>query len=121
FGPANLDVWRITVLGVELWEGADVADAVGETINLDALGSADRVAMFYADSARALALEGGSRDPDAVRMIDAADRAAPGRVRQDPVLRELVSTLSRRALRRTWELDSLRNRFGLVHNLVHNQ
>ncbi|MET9263669.1 helix-turn-helix transcriptional regulator [Amycolatopsis sp. NPDC004079] len=116
FGPANLGVWRISVLGVELKEGAAVADAVAPTINVADLASADRVAMLNADSARALALEGGPRDLDAVRMLDAADRAAPSRVRQDPVLRELVSTLDSRAPRRTWELNSLRNRFGLVYN-----
>jgi hypothetical protein len=34
-------------------------------------------------------------------------------VRNAPVARELVATLHRRARRRVWELDSLRNRFGL--------
>jgi hypothetical protein len=42
-----------------------------------------------------------------------ADRIAPTRIRNDPIARELVLTLDRRARRRAWELDSLRNRFGI--------
>jgi len=45
--------------------------------------------------------------------LDAADRAAPQRIRPDPMARDLVATLDRRARRRVWELDSLRNRFGV--------
>ena len=114
FGPTNLSVWRISI-GVELGEGAAAYDTYASTIDTDALASADRVAMLRTDSARALAQEGGARDAEALRLLDSADRTAPARIRQDPVARELVATLSRRARRRTWELDSLRNRFGLVH------
>ena len=114
FGPTNLSVWRISI-GVELGEGAAAYDTCASTIDTDALASADRVAMLRTDSARALAQEGGARDAEALRLLDSADRTAPARIRQDPVARELVATLSRRARRRTWELDSLRNRFGLVH------
>lgn len=116
FGPANLGVWRVSI-GVELGEGARVYDEVAGDIDVAALASADRVAMLRVDSARALAQEDGRRDAEAVRLVDAADRAAPARIRQDPITRELVTTLAHRAKRRTWELDSLRNRFGLVHNL----
>jgi len=116
FGPANLGVWRVSI-GVELGAGARVYDEVAGDIDVAALASADRVAMLRVDSARALAQEDGRRDAEAVRLVDAADRAAPARIRQDPITRELVTTLAHRAKRRTWELDSLRNRFGLVHNL----
>jgi hypothetical protein len=47
------------------------------------------------------------------RGPEAADRIAPTRTRNDPLARELVLTLDRRARRRVWELDSLRNRFGI--------
>jgi len=116
-GPANLGVWRISV-GVELGEGAGVVDENASGINVARLASADRVAMLGADSARALAQEGGARDADAVRLLDSADRSAPARLRQDPIVRELVTTLSRRATRRSWELDSLRHRFGVGSRAV---
>jgi hypothetical protein len=45
--------------------------------------------------------------------VDAADRIAPTRIRNDPIARDLVLTLDRRARHRVWELDSLRNRFGV--------
>ncbi|WP_175454956.1 helix-turn-helix domain-containing protein [Actinopolyspora saharensis] len=112
FGPANLGVWTISV-GVELGDGAAVYDQAFPAIDQSALASADRVAMLHLDSARALAQEGGKRDAEAVRLVDNADRTAPARIRQDPVTRELVSTLTSRARRRTWEMDSLRNRFGI--------
>lgn len=62
---------------------------------------------------RALAQENGRRDGESVRLLDNADRTAPARIRQDPVMRELLATLSSRTRRRSWELTSLRNRFGL--------
>lgn len=65
------------------------------------------------DFARLLAQEGGPRDGDAIRHLDMADRLAPQRIRNDPIARDLVVTLDRRAHRRAWELDSLRNRFGV--------
>lgn len=112
FGPANLGVWHISI-GVELGDGAAAYEhAIGD-IDSSKLASADRGAMMRADSARALAQERGRRDDEAVRLLDSADRTAPARIRQDPVMRELLATLSSRTRRRSWELTSLRNRFGL--------
>lgn len=45
--------------------------------------------------------------------LDTADRLAPQRIRNDPIARDLVLNLDRQAPRRVWELDGLRNRFGL--------
>ncbi|MGH3826842.1 MAG: hypothetical protein ACRDQX_06675 [Pseudonocardiaceae bacterium] len=55
----------------------------------------------------------GDRDAEAIHHLDTADKIASTRIRNDPVARELVLTLDRRARRRMWELDSLRNRFGI--------
>jgi hypothetical protein len=69
------------------------------------------------DLARAWAQADGARDGEALRALDTADRLAPlrvrVRVRNDPIARDLVRTLDRRARRRVWELDSLRSRFGI--------
>ncbi|MGH3546927.1 MAG: hypothetical protein ACRDQU_02130 [Pseudonocardiaceae bacterium] len=78
-----------------------------------ALDSADRRAGFHLDLSRAYAQSGGDRDPAALHHIDTADRIAPTRMRNDPIARELVLTLDRRARRRVWGLDSLGNRFGV--------
>lgn len=117
FGPTNVTVWRVAI-GVELGQGPAVAERVlREPIDLDALSrSKDRLAALQFDLARSWAQAEGSRDAEAIRHLDAADRLAPVRLRNDPIARDLVTTLDRRAPRRVWELHSLRNRFGLgVH------
>ena len=113
FGPTNVAAWQVSI-GVELSEGAKAyEDATAAPIDIDALGSRERASSLHFDFARALAQESGPRDGEAIRHLDAADRIAPQRIRSDPLARDLVLTLDRRARRRAWELDSLRNRFGV--------
>lgn len=113
FGPTNVALWRLSI-GVELKQGARAFERASRA-NVDptVLGSKNRVAAYSFDLARALAQEGGSRDWEAVQHLDKADRVAPNRMRMDPVARELLAGLDDRARRKTWELGSLRNRFGL--------
>ncbi|MGH3821783.1 MAG: helix-turn-helix domain-containing protein, partial [Pseudonocardiaceae bacterium] len=113
FGPTNVAAWRLAV-GIELNEGTRAyADATSLPINVQALGSSERTSALHLDFSRALAQEGGRRDWDAIRHLDTADRIAPQLIRPDPMARELFTTLDRRASRRVWELESLRNRFGI--------
>jgi hypothetical protein len=113
FGPTNVAAWRLTV-GIELGEGARaVEDVARAPVDIAALGSAERSSSLHLDCARALVQDGRDRDAEALRHLDTADRLAPQRIRPDPIARELVATLDRRARRRVWELDSLRNRFGI--------
>ncbi|MCA1671528.1 MAG: helix-turn-helix transcriptional regulator, partial [Actinobacteria bacterium] len=113
FGPTNVAVWRLGI-GVELGEGGGAyQDALRAPIDVDVLGGAERSSSLYLDLARALVQDGGTRDGEAIRHLDTADRIAPQRTRPDPIARDLVLTLDQRAHRRVWELDSLRNRFGL--------
>jgi hypothetical protein len=113
FGPTNVNVWRIAI-GAELGQGPEAAERVArEPIDLNILSSKDRTAALHFDLARSWAQAEGDRDSEAVRQLDAADRIAPTRIRNDPIARDLVLTLDRRARRRVWELDSLRNRFGI--------
>jgi transcriptional regulator with XRE-family HTH domain len=113
FGPANVRAWALSV-AVETNEGPAVADKLERTPGyLDGLDTADRLAAAHFDFARAYAQDEGRRDWDAVRHLDTADRIAPQRIRFDPVAGELLASLDNRARRKTWELDSLRHRFGL--------
>jgi hypothetical protein len=99
---------------VELTEGAKAyEDATAALIAIEALGSRERSSSLHFDFARVLAQEDGPRDGDAIRHLDTADRIAPQRIRSDPLARDLVLALDRRVRRRVWELDSLRNRFGI--------
>ena len=114
FGPTNVGLWRVSI-GVELRHGARAFEQA-KRANVDpaVLGSKNRVAGFNFDLARLLAQEeDGRRDWEAVQHMDRADRVAPNRMRMDPVARELIAGLDNRARQRTWELGSLRNRYGL--------
>jgi transcriptional regulator with XRE-family HTH domain len=114
FGPTNVQLWRVSI-AAELGEGPEVAERLEqEPIDLSVLDGRDRSAALHFDLARAYAQAEGARDDRALRHLDLADRLAPQRIRQDPIARDIVTTLSRRAYRRVWELDSLRNRFGIT-------
>jgi len=116
FGPTNVALWRAAV-GADLGEGAAVYErAQQDAPDLDVLGSATRAGNYHLDLARALASCDGERDAEALRHLDSADQMAPQLIRHSPIARDLLDGLEQRARRRVWELDSLRNRFG-VHGL----
>lgn len=120
FGSANVAAWSVSI-GVELGRGPDAAERVTAEVPrlVGVLASADRRSGLHLDIARGWAQAGGDRDAEAIRYLDAADRIAPTRTRNDPIARELVRTLDQRARYRAWELDSLRNRFRLGARGLH--
>ncbi|MGH3996995.1 MAG: hypothetical protein ACRDTJ_05975, partial [Pseudonocardiaceae bacterium] len=101
-------------LAVEAGTGPDAAERImAAPIDLSVFSSKGRMAYVHFDLARAWAQTEGSHDQQALRALDAADRLAPVRLRNDPIARDLLMTLDRRAPHRMWELVSLRNRFGI--------
>ncbi len=110
FGPANVAAWSLAI-AVEQGNGP----AHAERLDSDPVqpASAGRRSRLHLDLARGYAQAEGDRDAEAIRHLDTADRIAPTRVRNDPIARDLVRVLDRRARRSVWELDSLLNRFGL--------
>jgi transcriptional regulator with XRE-family HTH domain len=114
FGPANVAAWGLSI-------AVERGDGPGHAERLDANPvtptSAGRRSRLHFDLARGYAQAEGSRDNEAIRHLDTADRIAPTRVRNDPIARDLVLTLDRRARHRVWELDSLRNRFGVSRSV----
>lgn len=116
FGPTNVAVWELG-LAVEAGNGPDAAERFAAApIDLSVFSSKGRTAYVYFDLARAWAQAEGTHDQEVLRALDTADRLAPVRLRNDPIARDLVRTLDRRAKRRTWELESLLNRFGFKVN-----
>lgn len=114
FGPANVAAWTLAVR-VETETGPEESDRLRATpIDLAVLGSARRRSAVHFDLARAYAQAEGTRDGEALRHIDQADRIAPLRIRRDPLTRELVASLDRRAVTPSWELQSMKRRVGLV-------
>lgn len=113
FGPTNVRMWRLET-GVELGEGGRAyAEITATPPDVAALGSRERSSSLHLDLARAATQDGPDRDGEAIRHVDTADRLAPQRLRMNPLARDLVADLNRRARRRVWELDSLCNRFSI--------
>ncbi len=106
-------LWKVA-LAVDLGDGVAAAEAVeADPIPVELLDSPLRSANLSLDVARGWAQADGDRDEQAIRALDAADRAAPAMVRNHPLARELLTDLDWRAKRQMWELRSLRNRFGV--------
>jgi transcriptional regulator with XRE-family HTH domain len=110
FGKGNVTNWRLAI-GVELARGPETAERI--EADPPRLVTAGRRSRYHFDLARGYAQAGGSRDQIAYRHLDTADRIAPGRTRMDPLAKELVRAMRRRAKRSVWELDSLCRRFGV--------
>ena len=110
FGPSNVAAWALAI-AVERGDGPGRA----ERLDADPItpASKGRRSRLHLDLARGYAQAEGDRDGEAIRHLDTADRIAPTRIRNDPFARDLVVILGRRARRQVWELDSLRNRFGM--------
>lgn len=113
FGPTNVAAWRLAI-GIELSEGRRAYDdTMNAKLDVNALASRERSSSLHFDLARALTQESATTDAEAIRHLDQADRLAPQRIRSDPLARDLTLELNRRATRTSWELTSLRNRFGI--------
>lgn len=113
FGPSNVAAWELSI-AVENGTGAEAAERfMAAPVDLSVFGSKARESFVLFDLARGWLIAGGSRDGEALRALDTADRLAPLQVRNDPIARDLVATLAGRARHRVWELDSLCNWFGV--------
>lgn len=114
FGPDNVAAWSLAI-SVEQGDGT----AHAERLDTDPPRptSAGRRSRLHLDLARGYAQAEGIRDAEAIRHLDTADRIAPIRIRNDPMARDLVVVLHRRARRSVWELDSLTNRFGIGNTM----
>lgn len=110
FGPTNVAGWELSI-ALETGDGLEAAQRfISRAVDLSVLGSKCREGYLRFVLARCWA--DGARDDEALRALDAADRLAPVVIRNEPLARDLLLTLHRRARRRSlWELDSLRNRF----------
>jgi transcriptional regulator with XRE-family HTH domain len=114
FGPTNVSAWSLSI-AVETETGPEAAERyVAAPIDPALFGSRDREVSVHLDLARAWAQAEGDRDEQVIHAIDAADRIAPVRVRNDPIARDLVLIVRRRFRRRMWELDSLCNRLSVT-------
>ncbi len=114
FGPTTVALWTLSV-GADLGAGPRAYEqAHPDRVDVERLHSRSRTGCYHFDLARALTQDGGARDDGATRHLDLADQAAPVRMHNHPIVRELTAELTQRARRQLREVDSLLDRFGLV-------
>lgn len=112
FGPTNIDFWRISMET----DGGDPARAVAlaRATNPNVIPSTSKQTAFYLDYGRALARSG--HDAEAVRYLVTAERLAPQRVRNNPLVLETARDLLERSQRNAVgvELRGLCERIGIT-------
>lgn len=110
FGPTNIKFWKIAMHtdGGEPGRALEIA----RNTNANAIPKVSRQWAFFSDTGRALAREG--RDQEALRMLLAAERLAPQRMKE-PLVVETVRGLLDRAKRGKGfvELRGLCSRLGV--------
>lgn len=112
FGPTNINFWEISMET----DGGDPGRAVeiARQTNPNAVPRVARQAAFYVDTGRALTRIG--KEAEAVRMLTTAERVAPQRVRNSPLVVETARALLERAQRNAVgaELRGLCERIGVA-------
>jgi transcriptional regulator with XRE-family HTH domain len=112
FGPTNIRFWKVSI-ETDTGDPGEAVELAQDT-NPVAVPRLSRQASFYLDTGRALAHLG--RDKEAVRMLLAAERIAPQRIRNSPLATETARTLLERARRNAagTELRGLCERLGIA-------
>lgn len=110
FGPANADIWRLSMAV----EAGDPAEAVAIGRDLRGIGGLPKIrqATAYMDLGRALATM--RKDEEATRLLLAAERLAPQRLDHNPLVAETVRVLHDRARHRDPSgINGLAERLGV--------
>lgn len=102
FGPTNLSLWRMTV-AIELGEYGEVLELAKKTSPVP-LKVANRHQTFWMSTGRALA-HNGKNDREALAAFMRAERAAPLAFSLNPMARDAVATMVRRARHRSVSED----------------
>jgi len=98
FGPTNVALWRMSI-AVERGEYGRVIE-LARKVRPDVLSAAIRHQSYWLDLGRALA-HSGRRDGEALGALLRAERSAPVQFRLNPLARDTVVMLIRRAHRRS--------------------
>jgi len=112
FGPTNIDFWRVSMDADG--DNPDRAVELARVTNPNLIPSISKQVHFFTDTGRALARLG--RDSEAVRMLVTAERMAPQRVRNNPLVVETARDLLERSQRNATgvELRGLCERIGVT-------
>lgn len=112
FGPTNVVLWRMAV-AAEAGEYGRVIE-LSRTVSVDVLPIANRRQAYWMDLGRALA-HSGRTDTQALAAFSRADQIAPSLFVLNPLAREAVAAMVRRARRRavSKELRTLARRLSI--------
>ena len=112
FGPTNVAIHKVAV-AVELGEGGD-ALVLAENVDPARVESMERQAHHFIDVARAYGQTGNDRA--AIRSLMVAERLGPERVRNHPIVREVLRDFLRRERRSANpDLRGLAERSGVLN------
>ncbi len=118
FGPTNVGIHRVST-AVELRDGGKAVEIAqrerADLFAIPSINSVGRQATYFADLGRGLA-QMGRRDQEALRALRTAERLAPQRIRTNPMVREVVAHMLRRARREAGgrELRGMAYRMGIA-------
>ncbi|AVT34833.1 XRE family transcriptional regulator [Plantactinospora sp. BC1] len=112
FGPTNIGLWQMSI-AAESGEHGRVIE-LARTVRPDRLRASIRHQSYWLDLGRALA-DSGRTDREALVAFIRAERAAPGPFAMNPIARDSVVAMVRRAQRRSVsdDLRVLARRFGI--------
>ncbi|AUS77229.1 XRE family transcriptional regulator [Actinoalloteichus sp. AHMU CJ021] len=96
FGPTNVAVWSLVIASEKKDIGA--VDRIAGQIDIDVIPYAGRRAAFYSEWGRAVLSETRSRERGLALLLK-AEKLAPHRVRNHPLVRDAVSSLLVRSRR----------------------
>lgn len=102
FGPTNVLLWEMS-MAAELGEHGRVIE-LARRVRPDVLPVANRHQSYWMDLGRALA-HSGRTDREALVAFTRAERAAPTPFALNPLARDAVATMVRRARRRSVSED----------------
>jgi transcriptional regulator with XRE-family HTH domain len=97
FGPSNVTLWRMSI-AVDAGEHGRAVE-LAHTVDADALPIVSRRHAYWLDLGRALAHSGRS-DVEALAALTRAEQVAPSLFALNPLARDAVSTMVRRARHR---------------------
>ncbi|WDZ83245.1 helix-turn-helix domain-containing protein [Micromonospora cathayae] len=112
FGPTNVKLWEMSI-AAELGDSGRVIE-VSRTVRPRALVASIRHQSYWLDLGRALA-DSGQRDAEALAAFVQAERAAPAPFALNPLARDAIVAMVRRAKRRAVpdELRALAGRMSI--------
>lgn len=112
FGPANVQMWRIS-MAVEDGDGGRAVE-LARQINADVIPAASRRAAYWIDLGRAHAQLRGA-EQQSLQALRRAEVLAPQRARANPFVRDTVAVLLRRMRSNAAgvELQRMASRFGV--------